>query len=170
MFGAFADSPHIRGNRKGLREVKTVYDVAKLNCALAEGSICLVKHKEFNTELNISALLLRNRTSGEYVVVPDRTVYQQYAKARLTYGEAEWELVQAVEGYARRIHNESNWGAYVLPGDAELGERFFISELIEDLVASKFWYSVIPAETAEATWDGSELIIDHSSYRMELVG
>ena len=170
MFGAFPERPRIQRNRKGLREAKTVYDIGELNSAVAQGSICLVRRKEFNAGLNISALLLRNRQSGEYVVVPDRKVYQQYSQAALTYEEAEWALVQTVEGYARQIHNESNWGAYVLPADAEVGERFFIPELIEDLVASTFWYSVIPAETAEATWDGSELIIDHSSYRLELVG
>lgn len=168
MAGAFTGDPHIRGNRKGLREVRTVYDVAELNNAVEKGSICLVKQKELNDDLKIFALLLRNRATGEYVVVPGRTVYTR--KAPLTYSEAEWELVQTVEGYARRIRNASNWGAYVLPRDAKLGERFFIAELIEDFVASKFWYTVRPAETAEATWDGSELVIDHTSYRLWIMG
>lgn len=170
MIGSFSDSPRIQSNRKGLREVRTVYDVAELNDAIQKGFFCQLRRKKTNAELNTSALLLRNRSTGEYVEAPERTVYRQYGQAPLTYSEADWELVQTVEGYARRTRNASNWGAYVLPGDAELGERFFISELIEDLVASTFWYSVIPAETAEATWEGSELVIDHSSYRMELVG
>ncbi len=50
-----------------------------------------------------------------------------------------------------------------MPGDAKVGERFFIKDLIEDLAATAFWSSVTPAETAEAVWNGTELVIDHSS-------
>lgn len=170
MFGAFAGSPWVHKKRQGMREVKTVYNVDDLNDAIAQGLICLVKKKEFNAGLNISALLLRNSETGEYIVVPDRTVRQQYSGIPFTYSEDEWALVQKVEGYARRIHNECNWGAYVLPADAKNGETFFIRELIEDLVASEFMNTISPAETAEAIWNGSDLIIDHSSYRRVLIG
>lgn len=170
MSAAYASPAYSSENVRNLREVETVFDVEKLNEAQKQGAICLLKHKEFNPKLNLSALLLRNRETGEYVVAPAREVHQQYALPPIIYHEHEWELVQTIEGYARPTRNESNWGAYIVPSDAKIGERFYIRELIEDLVASGFWYSVRPAESAEAVWNGDELIIDPSSYEYILVG
>ena len=59
---------------------------------------------------------------------------------------------------------------YILPADAFFGEQFFISDLIEDFLATSFWYSKTAAEDAVATWNGFDLIIDHSSYKVELIG
>jgi len=75
-----------------------------------------------------------------------------------------------MKGNVRRIHHESNWATYVLPGGAEVGGRFFIKALIENLVATELWSSVIPAETSEAVWNGIELVVDHSSYKRALIG
>lgn len=169
MTGTFAARPLPRRNVRGLREVATIYDASELNAELSAGSLCIVKRKERNSELVLSALLLRNRLTGEYAEVPSR-VSSQRRHGSISYSEEEWELVQTVEGYARRIRHEGNWGAYILPADAQIGERFYIRELIEDLVASKFWGSVFPAESAEADWDGSELVIDHSSYCFTMIG
>lgn len=170
MSKAFAGRPRSQFNRSELREVETVYSAEELNAALARGAKFIVRRKERNSELNISGLLLRNRNSGEYIQVPAREVHQQYSRTPIVYGNDEWELVHTVKGYARRIHHESNWAAYVLPGDAMVGERFFIKDLIEDLVATEFWSTVTPAETAEAVWNGTELVIDHSSYKFVLIG
>ncbi len=170
MSRAFAGRSRPQSNRSELREVETVYDADELNAAVARGARCIVRRKELNSKLNISGMLLRNRKSGEYIAVPGREVYRQYSGSPIVYGDDEWELVQAIEGYARRIHHESNWAAYILPGDAMLGERFFIKDLIEDLVATEFWSTVTPAETAEAVWNGTELVIDHSSYKLVLIG
>ena len=167
--GTFAALPVPRRNVGGLREVVTIYDARALNAELSAGSLCIVKRKERNSELDLSALLLRNRLTGEYVEVPSRVSFQR-RDGTVSYSEEEWELVQTVEGYARRIRHEGNWGAYILPADAKIGERFYICELIEDLVASKFWGSVFPAESAEADWDGAELVIDHSSYCFAMIG
>ena len=51
-----------------------------------------------------------------------------------------------------------------------MGERFQIADLIEDLLSTEFWYSKIAAETAEAVWNGEDLVIDHNSYKRVLVG
>lgn len=166
MFSAYSRCE----NKKNLREVSTVFDVGQLNDAQRAGEICLIKKMQTNPELRTSALLLRNRENGEYTVTPSREVFQQYGLGRKLYTEKDWELIQRVEEYARAIRHNSDWAAYVIPSDAEIGERFFIRDLIEDLVASKFWYTVYPAESAEAVWDGVDLVIDPESYRYELVG
>jgi hypothetical protein len=170
MSRAFAGRSRPQSNRNELREVETVYNADALNAALARGAHCIVRRKELNSKLNLRGMLLRNRKSGEYIEVPAREFHQQYSCSPVVYGNDEWELVQTIKGYARRIHHESNWAAYVLPGNAKVGERFFIKDLIEDLVATEFWSSVTPAETAEAVWNGTELVIDHSSYKFVLIG
>lgn len=170
MFGAFAGSPHHIENRNSLREVLTVFDVKKLNKAAIGGEICIIRPLRKNPELELSSLLLRHRRHGHYAVTPSRNVYQQYGRNPEVYSEDEWELIQEIDGYARAIRHESNWGAYIVPSDASIDERFFIGELIEDLVASEFWYTVYTAESAEAVWDGTDLVIDPRSYRYELVG
>lgn len=170
MFGAYAGPPHRMENRNNLREVLTVFDVKKLNKAAGGGKICIIRPLRKNPELVLSSLLLRHRRYGHYAEAPSRKVYQQYGKNPDVYSEDEWDLIQKIDGYARAVRHESNWGAYIVPSDASINERFFIGELIEDLVASEFWYTVYPAESAEAVWNGTDLVIDPRSYRYELVG
>ena len=53
----------------------------------------------------------------------------------------------------------------------KLGDRVYIEDLIEDIVAGAFWGSVSPAVDAEAIWNGSTLQIDHSAFdRFEKIG
>lgn len=170
MFSAFSCDTDRLNNNKHLREIVTVFDVGQLNDAHRAGAICKIRKLMQNPELKTSALLLRNRKDGEYVVTPSREVYQQYGRGKKSYTEEDWELIQNVEGYARSVRHDSDWAAYIIPSDAAIGERFFIRDLIEDLVASNFWYTVSAASSAEAVWDGVDLVIDHDSYRYELVG
>lgn len=151
-----------------LRKVRTSYDLEAVNKAVGRGYICLIRKRIQNFELRFSQLILRNRKSGEFIEVPSREFFTR--QGRMVYGEEEWAFVQEVEGYARPPKNEGNWGAYILPPDPRVGEEFLIADLIEDLLATKFWYSVTAAETAIATWDGKDLVIDHSSYCMEIIG
>ena len=168
MYSVYAENPHTIQNTENLREVETVFDAKQINTAQKNGAICVARRREINPDLNLTSLLLRNRDNKEYITVPEREYYER--SGPVSYDESAWELIQEVQGYARPSISENNWGAYILPADAKVGERFFIKKLIEDLVASKFWYSVTPAETAIATWDGTNLVIDHSSYSFQLVG
>ena len=168
MHGAFSGRPSKRKNTDNLREAKTVFHVDQLNAAQKRGAICIVKHRDFNPSLSLSSLLLRHRENQEYITVPKREFYLR--SGLVNYDEAEWELIQEVKGYARPSPSDNNWGAYILPADAKVSERFFVEKLIEDLVANHFWYSVTAAETAIATWDGKSFVIDHSSYSFQLVG
>lgn len=162
MSSVYADTSRIR-------KVETTYHIEEVNEARSNGCICLIRRRELNSDLQFECLILRNRENGNFVIVPSRTVYQQYRESEV-YSEDEWETVQEVEGYARIPKTECNWGAYILPKDPQVGEEFLIVDLIEDLVATSFWYSKTAATSAIATWDGKDLIIDHSSYRMILIG
>lgn len=152
-----------------LRTVETSYDIKRVNEAKKNGYICLIRKRTPNPELDFSRLILQNRESGEFVEVPSREFGAQYTR-RMFYSEKDWVTVQEVKGYARIPKTDCDWGAYILPPDAKVGEEFVISELIEDLLATEFWHSKTAAESAIATWDGEDLVIDHSSYEMHLIG
>jgi len=153
-----------------LRNVETSFDIKRVNIASQAGLICLFKKRAKNPDLRFNELILRHRISGQFVSVPDRMVFQQYDKSPTYYEEDEWLLIEEVKGYARPSPHLSSWGFYILPEDAGIGEKFFIPELIEDLLATEFWGTKIAAETAVATWTGEDLVIEPSSYRRVLIG
>lgn len=161
--------PSIYSNNLGLRTVETSYVIERVNKAKKSGHICLIRNRTLNPKLQFSRLILQNRQNGEFVEVPSREFHVQYG-GRKFYSEDEWSIIHEAKGYARIPKTESDWGAYILPSDAKVGEEFVISELIEDLLATEFWYSKTAAESAIAIWDGKDLVIDHSSYEMHLIG
>lgn len=152
-----------------LRTVETSCDIKRVNEAKKSGHICLIRKKTSNPQLRFSRLILQNHESGEFAEVPSREFHVQYG-GRKVYSEDEWGTIHEIKGYARMPKTDSDWGAYILPSDAKVGEEFLICELIEDLLATEFWHSKSAAESAIATWDGKDLVIDHSSYKTHLIG
>ncbi|TFV94479.1 hypothetical protein E4S40_10685 [Algoriphagus kandeliae] len=54
------------------------------------------------------------------------------------------------------------FAAYLIPHDLEIGERVFISDVIEDLVGSRWNQGdVFRLETCEAIWTGNDLLLDY---------
>lgn len=170
MHSAFTGRILHRSNERKLREVITVSNVSDLDEAHRSGAICIVKRLNENPQLRTHGLLLQSRKSGEFLEVPAREVYQQYGRGKKIYDEGEWALIQEIEGYARPCQRSSGWAAYIVPADASIGEQFYIPDLIEDLVAASFWYTVYAAETAEAIWNGVDLEILPASYKTEMIG
>jgi hypothetical protein len=162
--------PETVQNPNGLRVARTVYTLKDLNEARSSGNICILRQRIRNPNLESHELMLRNRENSEYVIVPDRTVYRQYGRGVQEYPDSEWELIFETVTYGRANRRSYIWGAYILPSDALHGESFLITDLIEDLLAANFWYQRIAAETAEAVWNGRDLIISPGSYEQILVG
>ncbi len=158
-----AGIPEKLGNDKNLPVVQTVFGPHELNKAIEAGFKTIVVKRKSNPQFKLESMLLRNIKSGEYDQVTGRSMPVQYART-LEYPEDEWELIHKVTGYARPSSLITNWGAYVLPKDIKLGDRVYIAELIEDIVACAFWYTVYPADDAEAIWNGEYLEIDHAPY------
>ena len=161
--------PTVYSENSDLRKVETSYDIDRVNEARESGHICLIRERKSNPELAFYRLMLKNRKIREFADVPSRKFFTR-GSGLVVYNEEEWATVQEVRGYARIHKSECNWGAYILPPDAKVGEDFLIPELIEDLLASEFWHSITAAESAIANLDGRDLIIDHSSYEMHLIG
>ena len=170
MMSTHAGEPKFIGNKDRLLEIETTYSLHRLHRAQEEGLNCLIIPIVKNPKLELSSLLLKNIETKEFESVPSRAFHAQYARF-LEYPEDEWELVQEVFGYGRNRVQSQNWGAYIIPEVLEIDQPVYIPDLIEDIVATGFWYTVWPAGDAIATWDGEKLKIDEQQYRrFEMIG
>jgi hypothetical protein len=52
----------------------------------------------------------------------------------------------------------------LVPKDAKEGERFYIEDVIDDIVAERFWGSIIRAKDGVGIWNGRNLEIDTKMY------
>lgn len=163
MMKSNSGDPKFLGNDRGLKEIETTYAVGRLNKAKKEGSNFILVPTNRNPELELRSLLLKNRDTGEFTAVPSRAFHVQRT-GLVEYPEDEWELVHEVSGYGRTRDQSQNWGAYILPNDLEVGEEVYIPDLIQDIVATKFYSTVWPAGDAIATWDGKKLNIREDEY------
>ena len=171
MMSSNAGEPKYIGNRDRLLEIETTYDYNRLNRAQEKGLDCLIIPIVKNPELELSSLLLKNIKTKEFKSVQSRAVITQYGRGVLEYPEDEWQLVQEVFGYGRNRDQSQNWGAYIIPEVLEIDQTVYIPDLIEDIVATGFWYTVWPAGDAIATWDGIKLEIDKQQYlRFQMIG
>lgn len=152
-----------------LREIKTISSTIELNDAQKGGDRVIIRKYKQNPQLLHKALLLQNIKTGEVVEAPSRNYIRQYAE-HVSLPESEWQLVFEFSSYSRENPPSREWAAYIVPKDTEIGERVFIRNLIEDLVACEFWNYKYAAESAVATWDGNDLVIDHDSYKAHLIG
>jgi hypothetical protein len=152
------------GNQDNLPVVTTCYSIYEFNEAVKNGhQTCIMKITD-NEKLRLKGILLRNKTSGEYIVVKERRMYVQYGRIQ-EYPVDEWEAIYDVSGYARTRPAHEGWGAYILPHGVKPGDRLYIEDLLEDLVAFEFWYSVGAAVDGEGIWTGSTIEIDEKLYR-----
>ena len=158
-------------NKNDLRVIKTVYDTMKLNSAQKDGHHCLIKKIERTGNLYSYWCLFRNYKTGEYEFMPSRKNYVQYGEEK-NYPEEEWEIIEKVKFY-NRVRNSSalGWAAYIIPKDAKVGERFYIEDIIEDILMEHFWSSKFAATDGECIWNGNDIEIDKSLYdRTFLIG
>ena len=150
-------------NSQNLRVVETVDSEHDLNKAIENGHVTLFRKIERNPKLYSRRLLLRNYRSGLYEEVPSRSFYTRHA-GKQEFPESEWECMHRYDHYHRERRANKAWAAYVLPQLPIVGERFYIEDIIEDIFVQGFWYSLIPADNAEAVWNGKDLEIDEAQF------
>lgn len=150
-------------NRENLRIVETVDSEHDLNEAIENGHITLFRKIERSPKLYSRCLLLRNYRSGLYEEVPSRSFHTRHA-GKQEFPESEWECMHRYDHYHRERRADKAWAAYVLPQLPVVGERFYIEDIIEDIFVQGFWYDLIPADNAEAVWNGQGLEIDEAQF------
>ena len=149
------------GNAKNLRVVKTVRNLNELTSDICKTNHVMFQRVTRNPSFATERMLLRSYADLTIVDVPSRSFHRRDGWHE--YSEEEWELVYFFKSYSGN-NSDEGWAAYLVPIDAEVGERFYISELIEDVVAERFWGSIIPAIDGEAIWSGKDLVLDAAIY------
>ena len=60
---------------------------------------------------------------------------------------------------------------YLVPKDAREGERFYVEDVIDDIVAERFWDGIYRAQDGVGIWNGHNIEIDTKLYvRVFMVG
>ena len=149
------------GNAKSLRVVQTVRNLNELTSEISKSNHIIFQRVTRNPSFETERMLLRSYADLTIVDVSSRSFHRRDGWHE--YSEEDWELVCFFKSYSGN-NSDEGWAAYLVPKDAEVGERFYISELIEDVVAERFWNSIIPAIDGEAIWSGKSLDLDTSIY------
>jgi len=142
--------------RRNLRVVKTVFSLEDVNDYAAKGHMILFEKIKLNKKLYTSGFIFRDRKTGEYTKAASRRFPLQYT-GWASFPEEDYEEICPVTRYARERSLTLDWAAYVLPLEPNEGEEFYIEDLIEDVLVTKFWSSKIYAVDGVAVWDGTAL-------------
>ena len=150
---------HLADKYRWARNLKRVRDI---NEAVERGENVVFVKREINPEFEKTMYVFRNIKTGELAEDYARSTFHQYGRT-YEYPEEEWELLHKYTQYAADRGINDHWRAYILPADAEIGEYFYIDNVIQDIKLTDFWGPVL-ASDAVGVWDGKDLKIDHDSY------
>jgi hypothetical protein len=143
MFGQPENNPH------HLRVVKTARTAEAINAAAQEGFRPLVKAVKPSRKIHNWIAVYQHRKTGEIEVCGD---------CRWLPGE-DYDLVIPFH-YYYPYHFPEPFAAYLLPADLVDGERVWLEDIIEDIVAvygNQGWCPRL--EACEAIWREGKFII-----------
>ena len=156
------------GNENNLRVVRTIrkknYHKYSLSAEDRSKNYLVTQTIKPNENFFSSMLLLQNYRTGEIKHATSRRMFVQYGE-EINYPEDKWEKLLAYEIYQGSKDDLYTWAMYLVPKDAREEERFYIEDVIDDIVAERFWGSVIRAKDGEAVWNGRNLEIDKTLYK-----
>lgn len=156
------------GNENNLRVVRTIreknYQKYSLSAEDRNKNYLVTQTIKPNQDFFSSMLLLQNYRTGEIKQATSRRMFVQYGE-EINYPEDEWEQLLAYEIYQGSKNDLYTWAMYLVPKDAEEGERFYIEDVIDDIVVQRFWDSIIRAKDGVGIWNGRNLEIDENYYK-----
>lgn len=155
------------GNENNLRVVRTIreknYNKYSLSAEDRNKNHLIAKTIKPNEDFFSTMLLLQNFKTGEIKHAKSRRIFVQYGR-EINYPRDEWEKLLAYEIYQGSKDDLYTWAMYMVPKDAIEGERFYIEDVIGDIVAERFWDGIYRAKDGEAIWNGKDLEIDTKMY------
>ena len=155
------------GNKNNLRVVRTIreknYNKYSLSAEDRNKNHLITQTIKPNQDFFSTKLLLQNYRTGEIEYATSRKMFVQYGR-EINYPENKWKQLLAYEVYQGSKDYLYTWAMYLVPKNAKEGERFYIEDVIDDIVAERFWGSVIRAKDGEAVWNGRNLEIDTKMY------
>jgi len=155
------------GNKDNLRIVRTIreknYNKYSLSAEDRNKNHLITQTINPNKDFFSTMLLLQNYRTGQIEYATSRKMFVQYGR-EINYPENEWKQLLAYEVYQGSKDYLYTWAMYLVPKNAKEGERFYIEDVIDDIVAERFWGSVIRAKDGVGIWNGRNLEIDKSLY------
>ncbi|MBS0657747.1 MAG: hypothetical protein JSR82_05800 [Verrucomicrobia bacterium] len=153
------DQPPVNPNK--LRVVRTARSARAINAAAKKGLRPLVEEVRPGKDVGAWMSIYQHKTTHEIQILGDM---------RWPPGE-EYELVLRREYYPH--HFWAPFAAYLIPSDLAVGERVWLADLIEDIVAVWGNQGYNPRlKWAEATWTGAKFFVhfDPEKDAPQLVG
>ena len=159
---------------QNLRIVKTLrekdYNKYSLSAEDRNKNYLITKTIEPNEDFFSRMMLLKNHRTGELKEVKDRNMFVQYGE-HINDSEDEWEELLTYRIYQGSKHYLYTWAMYLVPKDAREGERFYVEDVIDDIVAERFWDGIYRAQDGVGIWNGHNIEIDTKLYdRVFMVG
>ena len=156
------------GNKDNLRVVRTIremnYQKYSLSAEDRNKNYLVTQTIKPNQDFFSSMLLLQNNRTGEIKHATSRRMFVQYGE-EINYPENEWKQLLAYEVYQGSKNDLYTWAMYLVPKDAIEGERFYVEDVIDDIVVQRFWDSIIRAKDGVGIWNGINLKIDENCYK-----
>ena len=156
------------GNENNLRVVRTIreknYNKYSLSAEDRNKNHLITQTIKPNQDFFSTKLLLQNYRTGEIEYATSRKMFVQYGR-EINYPENEWKQLLAYEVYQGSKKDLFTWAMYLVHKNAKEGERFYIEDVIDDIVAERFWGSAIRAKDAVGIWNGRNLQIDENYYK-----
>ena len=156
------------GNKDNLRVVRTIreknYQKYSLSAEDRNKNYLVTQTIKPNQDFFSSMLLLQNNRSGEIKHATSRRMFVQYGE-EINYPENEWKQLLAYEVYQGSKNDLYTWAMYLVPKDAIEGEKFYVEDVIDDIVVQRFWDSIIRAKDGVGIWNGRNLEIDENYYK-----
>jgi hypothetical protein len=138
-----------KNNPLSLRVIKTARTVDAINLAAQQGMRPLVKAIDPSPKIHGCIAVYQNRKTGEITVCGDRRFCP----------DKDYDLVVPHRYYYQYSFPEA-FAAYLIPSDLIDGERVWLEDVIEDIVAAygnQGWHPRL--ESAEAVWVDGNFVI-----------
>jgi len=156
------------GNENNLRVVRTIrkknYHKYSLSAEDRNKNHLITQTIKPNQDFFSTMLLLQNYRTGEIEYATSRKMFVQYGR-EINYPENEWKQLLAYEVYQGSKDYLYTWAMYLVPKNAKEGERFYIEDVIDDILVQRFWDSIIRAKDGVGIWNGRNLEIDKNYYK-----
>ena len=154
-------------NGENLRVIKTIrekdYNRYSLSVEDKAKNNLIMKKIEPNEDFISRRMMLQNYKTGEIKEVSDRKMYVQYGE-EVNYPYEQWKELLTYKIYQGSKKDLYTWAMYLVPKDAKEEERFYIEDIIGDIVAERFWEGIYRAKDGVGIWNGEDLEIDVSLY------
>ena len=147
IFGLKSEFERLKWN--DLRVIRTAWTVEDMNEAIEMGFTLHFVDYVQNPKIHSKLMLLKDAVTGKFKTTSDFRMKNN--------GDV---LVKFYHYYP--LKTTLPFAAYILPSDAQAGEYFVISHVIEDLVEGHWNQGdVLPLVMCKAKWTGDKFIYDY---------